>query len=206
MTIDTIREVEALPALTDLQQVILTKNIPVLDDDDVVQYQDEARLRFAKREYHKALAIAALILGTISLASLGYALWFISRHNPAAAVPVAIMGLASAHGLYFVRNYLRSVPLESIIWARWSTTNLPVYLQLIAADDAEAIPEEILERAEAIQQACPNAMLWVESLGADPFLRVGIPDTCLDLGPMGWQELCWQELYYIGVWNEQQFR
>jgi hypothetical protein len=179
---EQIRKVERveMPTLTLLQRAIYEAAAPIFHAPDVKEYQERARKKLARQYWMKhysqrpaVMLAVAMVCGAGSVAFLG--LW---PSIPAMVLAVAFGFLAVAA---IVAGACEATAVSSHNLARWEWLPYSLY--------PNCAPLEIQRRAEKIRKHCPAAMLNVEYLAEDPFLKVEHGD----------------EAYYVGVWDETGF-
>ena len=181
MTMETMRLVENLPVLTQLERAILQTKCPVLVTEDVREYQRRElnrRVRLLRLKAFLKIPLPCLAAGAEFL-RLAFKVPF-----NLSWIPIGFLaGVSIAAGILFTEAIFSQ---PRTFWASWGVKEWGFYRQM-----GGTVPEEIFQRRKQLHKLCPSAVFAVETLGDDPFLCVSDRKG---------------EWYYIGVWDERRFR
>ena len=181
-TFNTIDIASVNEAFTPLQRAILEHDIPVLDFDEVRQYQEEKLARERRKLLVKNIGKA---LGSLALTAAAVYGQYPALHNFRNFLTLLALSSPWPYFLGHCAGNLRALIFDPDQVLGWNTN-------LLYPPDEErwpGMPDEIARRCALLEQI-PGVELTVDWLGPDPFLWAfdGSCDYCVG----AWDEEGWQ--------------
>ncbi len=175
-----------LPTMTALQRAIYEAAAPIHYGPDVAAYKERMRRKLGRRFWLRQFGVGNIgSMITAAILALGFGI-VASKIGPSLWLFLPLLFVTAAFAmasLCFFADIIRELVRPSANRATWSRTDYSSFA------GSSMVPSEIRKRARTIRSHCPEAVLTVEYLMEDPFLKVQHHD----------------EMYYVGVWGEKGF-